>query len=430
MTIVNLFRTALKGVFANKLRAFLTTLGIIIGVASVISMLALGNGARAAVESQFRFLGADEIQASEKMSFDNGQMTSLGKPLTFEDGLLMTDEVPLVSAVEMSVNTSVKVRHGRSTLDIGVQGTTADALTLMVSKSGLQPVGWPEGKPLDASAFIQSGRYFTREEVLQGEEVCVLGSQTAFDLFSGDDPVGETVTVNRRRCLVVGVLAELEPVKAENRYQSTPNQAFYMPISTVIRTFYTEEPSVYMTIRASDPGRVDETKQQIADYLRRRHEVELDAEGKYQDDFDLTTRKDILGAQQEAARTFSILLTAMAAVSLVVGGIGIMNVMLVSVTERTREIGVRLAVGARRRDIVRQFLIEAILISAGGGILGMVVGVLTIPLAASLNSGIALLAPESIPLSFSVALLTGLVFGLYPAYRAAQLDPIECLRSE
>lgn len=430
MILANLLRTALTGVLANKLRAFLTTLGIIIGVASVISMLALGNGARAAVEGQFRFLGANEIQISVKMVFENGQMANAGKTLTFEDGLLMTDAVDLLDTVEMTVNSSVKVRHGRSTLDIGIQGTTADGLALMVSKSELQPVGWPEGKTLDAQSFLQSGRYFTPEEVLQGEEVCVLGSQTAFDLFSGDDPIGETVIVNRRRCLVVGVLAELETVDAEQRYQANPNQAFYMPISTVIRNLFKEEPSVYMTARVKDAGRVEEAKQQIADYLRLRHAVEQDVEGNYQDDFQLTTRKDILGAQQEAARTFSILLTAMAAVSLIVGGIGIMNVMLVSVTERTREIGVRLAVGARQRDIVRQFLIEAMLISAGGGVLGVALGVLTIPLAASLNSGIALLAPESIPLSFSVALLTGLVFGLYPAYRAARLDPIECLRSE
>jgi putative ABC transport system permease protein len=173
-----------------------------------------------------------------------------------------------------------------------------------------------------------------------------------------------------------------------------------------------------------------EAKAQMAHYLRQRHQVEKDEKDEYQDDFNLTTRSDILGAQQEAARTFSLLLAAMAVVSLVVGGIGIMNVMLVSVTERTREIGIRLAVGAHQRDIVAQFLLEAILISAGGGILGVATGIVTIPLAATLNQGIALLAPSSIPLAFVIALLTGLVFGLYPALRAARLDPIEALRYE
>jgi putative ABC transport system permease protein len=175
---------------------------------------------------------------------------------------------------------------------------------------------------------------------------------------------------------------------------------------------------------------MDEAKAQVETYLRQRHAIEKDAAGSYNDDFDLTTRRDILGAQQKAARTFSLLLAAMASVSLIVGGIGIMNVMLVSVTERTREIGIRIAVGARRRDIVAQFLLEAMLLSAGGGVLGVALGIVTIPLAASLNQGIALLAPDSIPLAFGVALLTGIIFGLYPAVRASRLSPIEALRYE
>jgi putative ABC transport system permease protein len=171
-------------------------------------------------------------------------------------------------------------------------------------------------------------------------------------------------------------------------------------------------------------------RQQITDYLRSRHAVGKDEIGEWEDDFEMTTRQDILGAQQQAARTFSFLLAAMAAISLVVGGIGIMNVLLVSVTERTREIGVRLAVGARPQDIISQFLLEAVLISGLGGVLGIAVGVLSIPLVANLNQGVALLSPGSIPLAFGVSLLTGLIFGLYPALRAARLDPIEALRYE
>jgi putative ABC transport system permease protein len=283
---------------------------------------------------------------------------------------------------------------------------------------------------LSAASFIGQGRFFTAAEVLSAASVCVLGYKTAQDLFEGDNPLDETVWVNRQRCLVIGVLKELETIDPEERTHSKPNEVFYLPISTAIRNLYEEEPSVTMTARVSDESRMDEAKAQIEAYLRQRHAIEKDEAGGYQDDFSLTTRRDILGAQQKAAQTFSLLLAAMATVSLLVGGIGIMNVMLVSVTERTKEIGIRRAVGARRREIVAQFLLEAVLISAGGGVLGIAVGILAIPLAAALNQGIALLAPDSIPLAFGVAVLTGVMFGLYPALRAARLKPIDALRYE
>jgi putative ABC transport system permease protein len=209
-----------------------------------------------------------------------------------------------------------------------------------------------------------------------------------------------------------------------------------MPIGTAIRNLFgtaprgAGAPSVAVTAHVADESRMEEAKLQVATFLRRRHEVEQNEEGEWQDDFYLTTKQDILGAQQEAASTFSLLLIALAVVSLVVGGIGIMNVMLVSVSERTREIGIRLAVGARQRDVVSQFLLEAALLSVAGGLLGIAAGVLAIPLAAALNQGMAVLDPGSIPLALGVALLTGVVFGFYPALRASRLDPIEALRYE
>lgn len=430
MTLFHTLQTALIGIASNKLRAALTTLGIVIGVASVISMLALGNGARAAVDANFRFLGADMVQISVKQKIDQGEFVPVGKILSYEDGLHMPKELSLVNQAIMSISGSGKIRQGYQVLDMQVTGTTADGLATLAAQGQVQPVEWPDGVPLSPGAFVGNGRFFTPAEVLSHADVCVLGHKTAVDLFGGDNPLDETVWVNRRKCLVIGVLTELEVTNPALRNQMRPNESFYLPISTAINNLFDDPPSVQITARVTDESRMAAARTQIIDFLRERHGVEKDDIGEWEDDFEMTTRQDILGAQQQAARTFAFLLTAMASVSLIVGGIGIMNVMLVSVTERTREIGVRMAVGARQRDIIRQFLLEAVLISAGGGILGIAVGALSIPLAANLNQGVALLDPNSIPLAFGVALLTGLVFGLYPAMRAAQLDPIEALRYE
>ncbi|MCP4362364.1 MAG: FtsX-like permease family protein [Chloroflexi bacterium] len=430
MTILKTIRTALTGISSNALRAVLTTLGIVIGVASVISMVALGNGARAAVEANFRNLGADMVQIGVKEKIDQGEFVPVGEILSYEDGLHMPQEAPLVSRVIMSVNGEGKVRRAFNVLDMLVAGSTADGLDNLAAQGDVQPVGWPDGVPLTGEAFVGNGRFFTPAEVLSNADICVLGHKTAEQLFGGDDPLEEIVWVNRRKCLVIGVLTELEVINPALRNQMRPNESFYLPLSTAIHNLFDEPPSVQIVARVTDESRMAEARSQIKDYLRQRHAVGKDEIGEWDDDFDMTTRQDILGAQQQAARTFSFLLAAMAAVSLVVGGIGIMNVMLVSVTERTREIGVRLAVGARPQDIVTQFLLEAVLISGLGGVLGIAVGVLTIPLVANLNQGVALLAPNSIPMAFGVALLIGLVFGLYPAIRASRLDPIEALRYE
>jgi putative ABC transport system permease protein len=430
MSLTDLLRTALRSVSANKLRAALTMLGVVIGVGSVIAMLALGNGARAAVDATFQSLGANQIQIGQRFSMQNREFAPSGEKLTYQEGLEMLDTVPLVERVEMSVSKTLKARFGRASIEVGAIGTTVDALEGLIASGDVQPVGWTGDVAFTADDLISEGRFFSTDEVYAAAPVCVLGYQTALDLFSGDNPIGETIWIERTRCTVIGVAVELESTDVQERYRSNPNKTLLMPISTMIQELYDEEPSVYMTAHVTDANRIDKAKEQIAAYLREKHQIEQDAEGNYLDDFDMTTRDDILGQQQEAAQTFSLLLAAMASVSLMVGGIGIMNVMLVSVTERTREIGVRLAIGAKQRDIVSQFLLESMLISASGGLAGIVLGILAIPLAAALNQGVALLYPGSIPLAFVVALLIGIVFGLYPALRASRLDPIEALRYE
>lgn len=430
MTLLNTVRTALQGIRSNMLRSALTMLGIIIGVASVITMLALGNGARQEVESSFRFLGSDEMQIGMDQVFKDGEMQPKGKLLSYVDGLNMVEQVDLVDHVEMVVNGYGKARYGRFVADVAVTGAMADALPSLMQAANLQPIGQISTEDIGTETFLADGRFFSPLEVAAGADVCVLAWDTAQELFSGDDPLGETIWLNRHRCQIIGVLHQMESLSVEDRFDADINRGIYMPISTAVNQLFEEEPAVAMMAHVRDESQMEAAKAQVQAYLRGQHQITADSEGNYNDDFYVTTRQDVLGTRLAAARTFSLLLAAMATVSLLVGGIGIMNVMLVSVTERTREIGVRTAVGAQRRDLVLHFLLEATLISAMGGLLGVAVGILSIPLVAQLNNSQAVLQPDSIPLSFGVALLTGMLFGLYPAVRAAYLNPMEALRYE
>lgn len=429
MGFVNLLRTAWHGISTNQVRAVLTSLGIIIGVASVIATLALGNGTRAAVEAKFRTLGSDQVQISTKYIHEQGESVPVGEIVSYEDALLMSETLELVDRVEMTVFSTGRLRNGRIALsNVVIQGTVATYLVSLASKQEVQPEGWMEDTPPKPEAFLAYGRFYTPAEVLGGAEVCVLGYQTAEDLFEGADPLGETILVNRKTCEVTGVLAELDSVDPSQRDRSGLNEGIYLPVSTTIVGLFDEEPAVTIIAHVTDESMMEDSVVEITSFLRKRHGIEENSGGYFEDDFNLMTKQALLGAQQEAARTFSFLLTTLAAVSLVVGGIGIMNVMLVNVTERMREIGLRRAVGARRIDIVLQFLMEALLLSSLSGIFGIALGVILIPAAASLHEGIALLDPMSIPLSFGMALFTGVVFGLYPAIHASRLDPIVALR--
>jgi putative ABC transport system permease protein len=431
MNLCNLLRTAWLGISANRLRSALTCLGIIIGVASVIATLALGNGTRAAVEANFRFLGSDQVQIETKQKREDGEWVPTGKTLSYEDGLLMPEELKLVDSVEMTVSSSAKIRFGRNAQSsVPVQGTMSNRLKNIAAEKEYQPRGWSEADPPESENFLAYGRFYTPTEVYAGAEVCVLGWDTFETLFEGADPLGETVRINRTGCEVVGVLRELESTEPEDRNFALPNTMIYMPVSLVAQDLLEEEPSVTIVAHVVDENQMEKAKAEITSYLRLRHEITQNFEGHFDDDFQMRFKEELVAAQREAARTFSLLLAALACISLIVGGIGIMNVMLVNVTERMPEIGIRRAVGARRIDVVRQFLMEALILSFISGVVGIMLGILFIPSTASFHQGIALLEPRSIPLSFGVALLTGIVFGLYPALYASRLDPIVALRYE
>lgn len=425
-----LLRTALAGLRSNPLRSVLTALGVIIGVASVMATLALGNGARVAVEQQFRTLGSDQVGVTAKVKLVDGEVVPEGKPLSYTDGLAIADEIDLVKRVDMSVSGAAKVRYGRAAREMTVRGTAATGLESVAAAGDLALADRADGGSLNAADLLASGRYFSPAEAAGAARVCVLGYTTARELMAGEDPIGKVVRVGRQNATVIGVLKELESTKDSGAVPGKPNEAFYVPVSLAVRELADEEPSVDIVAHAEDEARIKETQAAITELLRKRHGVEKSIDGTWEDDFGVTTRTEVLGAQQEAAKTFALLLSAMAVVALVVGGIGIMNVMLVSVSERTREIGVRLAVGARRRDIIRQFLIEAALLGLAGGLLGTAVGLLSVPAVSAVFDRPATLDPRSIPLAFGVAIATGLVFGVYPALRASRLDPIEALRYE
>ena len=273
MLLTDLLRTALRSVSANKLRAALTMLGVVIGVASVIAMLALGNGARAAVDATFQSLGANQIQLGQRFEMQDGEMQPMGEKLTFIDGLDIAATIPLVERVEMSVSKTLKARFGQNSIEINAIGTTFDAIEGIASSGEVQPVGWTGGDAISVDDFLSEGRFFSTEEVLAGVPVCILGYQTALDLFSGDNPIGEPIWMDRKRCTVVGVLAELESTDIQNRYQSDPNEALIMPISAMILLLYEEEPSVYMVAHVTDANRIDEAKEQITAYLREKHQI-------------------------------------------------------------------------------------------------------------------------------------------------------------
>jgi putative ABC transport system permease protein len=402
MKMMETARIAWEGLSANKMRSFLTTLGIIIGVMAVIIMLAISAGTEAAIAEQINGLGANLILISPMRGIPGAART-----LLYEDALAIEETVKSIDGVTAEQTTTPQ---------------TVSAGSIVLSE--ILGLGTTPSYPTVRDMSVAAGRYFDETDVRRENKVVVLGSGIAADLFAEASPVGQTISVGNTRLTVIGVMAP-KGIVGDVDYDGR----LYLPLSVVYRR-YSASPLMEGRVRtiyvaASSSEAIPDTIAQITALLARRHDVD-----PRQPDFSIQTQQDIIDTQEATTVAFRSLLAWIAAVSLVVGGIGIMNIMLVSVSERTREIGLRAAVGARPVDIRLQFLAEAVVLSLVGGLTGSVLGIAGSYLLGRFGDMPTVLVPLSVPLAFGSAAAVGILFGFVPANKAAQLDPIGALRHE
>jgi putative ABC transport system permease protein len=394
----------------NRLRTALTALGVIIGVAAVVTMMAVGAGAQARVAEQIRSLGSNLIIVMSGSITSGGVRLGSGSLLTIteDDARTIQRDVPSVEAAAPTVRGGVQVVFGNSNWSTAMQGVTPEYF---------QARDWG----------VTAGRLLTADDVDGTGKVVVLGQTVAENLFGGTDPLDQTVRIKTVPFTVVGILAR----KGQSTRGDDQDDTVVIPLSTAKKRVLGVSPANARSVGAilvkvTDPGRMGEAELQIRELLRQRHHLQPNED----DDFVLRNLSEVLASQEAASRVLSLLLAAVAAVSLVVGGIGIMNIMLVSVTERTREIGLRRAVGARRRDILSQFLIEAVFVSLAGGLIGIAVGIAGSYSIAYVFQWSVLVSWSAILPAFLFAAAVGIFFGYYPARKASRLKPIEALRYE
>jgi len=406
----DLLETSFESLRRNALRTLLTILGIVIGIAAVILMLAIGKGAQGIILSQVADLGSDLVFVEPS----SGDPTS-GPPNPYiEQTITMNDaeaikDTGYFSQVSPILMTTSTVTWGDESLFAQIEGSNEEYLNVF---------------PAD---FLL-GRYYTQAEVDSYARVVVLGNEMAEELFGDQDPIDRTIKIGKMSFRVVGVFEE-----RGTRFFQNIDKFIYLPITTLQRDLMGVEHITYIVMRAK--GNIDEAKEEVRFTLRATHHIDNPEQAQEKDDFFVSSQDDAVEIIGVVGGMLTILLSSIAAISLVVGGIGIMNIMLVSVTERTREIGLRKAIGATRREILTQFLVEAVLITLLGGLLGVLVGVglsfLTAIIMANLVEGWSAVIPlDAILWGMMVATSVGLVFGMYPARRAAKLNPIDALRYE
>ncbi|MBI5689885.1 MAG: ABC transporter permease [Verrucomicrobia bacterium] len=403
--LLAILRVALRALRRNVLRTFLTMLGIIIGVAAVIGMVSIGTGARVQVEQQIAALGQNVIMIMAGNMSRGGMFSGMGgaPTLTLEDALALRHEVDGVAYMSPEVRGNVQIVAGNLNWNTSVMGVSPEYLDLRA---------WP----------LADGDFFTEQDIRGTTRSAVLGQTTAKKLFEDANPIGATIRVRGIPFTVIGLLA----AKGSNMMGQDQDDVVFVPYSTAMRRLFGQNFLRSINVSAASPEQIKDVSTQIADLLRQRHRIQPGRD----DDFMVRTQQEITEFATSTAKTMTGLLGAIAGVSLLVGGIGIMNIMLVSVTERTREIGIRLAVGARRRDILRQFLTEAVVLSVVGGLIGIATGVgVSAGLAAQFNWP-TLTPGYAIGGAFLFSAAVGVFFGYYPARKAAQLDPIEALRYE
>ena len=400
-----ILKAAFRALRRNKMRTVLTMLGIIIGVGAVIAMVGIGNGAKAQVQARIAALGQNVIMVFSGSVNRGGVYTGSGGAgtLTVEDALAMEKEVPGVSVVSPEVRSGAQIMAGNNNWSTSVMGEGVGYLALRV---------WD----------LEDGSMFTDADVRAAAKVCILGKTTADHLFPEEDPVGKTIRIKNVPMKVLGVLK----AKGASMFGSDQDDTIIVPYTTGMKRFAGVTTLRSINVQAATAEQMTEVQNGIAELLRQRHRIQQGRD----DDFIMRNQQEIAEAMSATTEVMTALLAAIASVSLLVGGIGIMNIMLVSVTERTREIGIRMAVGARGRDILLQFLIEAVALSSTGGVLGILSGVGGAKLITMIKNWPTLVSPQSILIAFAFSAAVGVFFGFYPARKASQLDPIDALRYE